>query len=246
MKFFIDTADVNEIKEAESLGILDGVTTNPTLISRTGRPFKETIEEICTIVKGPVSAEVVSTDTEAIIKEGRDLAKIADNIVVKVPLIKDGLKAVKAPYFRRNKGERNPVFFIKSGPACRKGRWYLYQPVCWQGLDDKGHTGMDVIDEIRTIYDNYGFETEIIVASIRNPLHVRDAALMGADIATIPFAVFNNIVKHPLTDEGLKNFLADWEKVTQVSWKVTVYLWSTLINSYYRLICTLFLWQSAY
>tara|TARA_B100000959_G_scaffold283062_1_gene351041 strand:- start:627 stop:1313 length:687 start_codon:yes stop_codon:yes gene_type:complete len=212
MKFFIDTADVNEIKEAESLGILDGVTTNPTLISRTGRPFKETIEEICTIVKGPVSAEVVSTDTEGIIKEGRDLAKIADNIVVKVPLIKDGLKAVKALTSEGIKVNVTLCFSSNQALLAAKAGGTYISPFVGR-LDDKGHTGMDVIDEIRTIYDNYGFETEIIVASIRNPLHVRDAALMGADIATIPFAVFNNIVKHPLTDEGLKNFLADWEKV---------------------------------
>lgn len=213
MKFFIDTADVNEIREAESLGILDGVTTNPTLISKTGRPFKETIEEICSIVKGrPVSAEVVSTDTEGIIKEGRALAKIADNIVVKVPLIKDGLKAVKALTSEGIKVNVTLCFSSNQALLAAKAGGTYVSPFVGR-LDDKGHTGMEVIDEIRTIYDNYGFETEIIVASIRNPLHVRDAALMGADIATIPFAVFNNIVKHPLTDEGLKQFLADWEKV---------------------------------
>jgi transaldolase len=212
MKFFIDTADVNEIREAESLGILDGVTTNPTLISRTGRPFKETIEEICSIVKGPVSAEVVSTDTEGIIKEGRELAKIADNIVVKVPLIKDGLKAVKALTTEGIKVNVTLCFSSNQALLAAKAGGTYISPFIGR-LDDKGHTGMEVVDEIRTIYDNYGFETQIIVASIRNPLHVRDAALMGADIATIPFAVFNNIVKHPLTDEGLKNFLADWEKV---------------------------------
>ncbi len=212
MKFFIDTADVNEIREAESLGILDGVTTNPTLISRTGRPFKETIEEICSIVTGPVRAEVVSTDTEGIIKEGRELAKIADNIVVKVPLIKDGLKAVKALTSEGIKVNVTLCFSSNQALLAAKAGGTYISPFVGR-LDDKGHTGMEVIDEIRTIYDNYGFETQIIVASIRNPLHVRDAALMGADIATIPFAVFNNIVKHPLTDEGLKNFLADWEKV---------------------------------
>ena len=212
MQFFIDTADVNEIREAESLGILDGVTTNPTLISRTGRPFKETIEEICTIVKGPVSAEVVSTDTEGIIKEGRELAKIADNIVVKVPLIKDGLKAVKALTSEGIKVNVTLCFSSNQALLAAKAGGTYVSPFVGR-LDDKGHTGMEVVDEIRTIYDNYGFETQIIVASIRNPLHVRDAALMGADIATIPFAVFNNIVKHPLTDAGLKSFLADWEKV---------------------------------
>jgi len=212
MQFFIDTADVNEIREAESLGILDGVTTNPTLISRTGRPFKETIEEICSIVKGPVSAEVVSTDTEGIIKEGRELAKIADNIVVKVPLIKDGLKAVKALTSEGIKVNVTLCFSSNQALLAAKAGGTYISPFVGR-LDDKGHTGMEVIDEIRTIYDNYGFETQIIVASIRNPLHVRDAALMGADIATIPFAVFNNIVKHPLTDAGLESFLADWEKV---------------------------------
>ena len=212
MKFFIDTADVNEIREAESLGILDGVTTNPTLVSRTGRPFKETIEEICSIVKGPVSAEVVSTDTEGIIKEGRELAKIADNIVVKVPLIKDGLKAVKALTSEGIKVNVTLCFSSNQALLAAKAGGTYVSPFVGR-LDDKGHTGMEVVDEIRTIYDNYGFETQIIVASIRNPLHVRDAALMGADIATIPFAVFNNIVKHPLTDAGLKQFLADWEKV---------------------------------
>ena len=212
MKFFIDTADVNEIKEAESLGILDGVTTNPTLISRTGRPFKETIEEICTIVKGPVSAEVVSTDTEGIIKEGRDLAKIADNIVVKVPLIKDGLKAVKVLTSEGIKVNVTLCFSSNQALlAAKVGATYI-SPFVGR-LDDKGHTGMEVVDEIRTIYDNYDFDTEIIVASIRTPLHVRDSALIGADIATIPFDVFNKIVQHPLTDIGLKSFLADWEKV---------------------------------
>ncbi len=212
MKFFIDTADVNEIKEAESLGILDGVTTNPTLISKTGRPFKETIEEICTIVKGPVSAEVVSTDTEGIIKEGRNLAKIADNIVVKVPLIKDGLKAVKALTSEGIKVNVTLCFSSNQALLAAKAGGTYISPFVGR-LDDKGHTGMEVVDEIRTIYDNYDFDTEIIVASIRTPLHVRDAALMGADIATIPFDVFNKIVQHPLTDAGLKSFLADWEKV---------------------------------
>jgi len=212
MKFFIDTADVNEIREAESLGILDGVTTNPTLVSKTGRPFRETIEEICSIVKGPVSAEVVSTDAEGIIKEGRELSKIAENIVVKVPLIKEGLKAVKVLTSEGIKVNVTLCFSSNQALLAAKAGGTYVSPFIGR-LDDRGHTGMEIIDEIRTIYDNYGFDTEIIVASIRNPLHVRDAALIGADIATIPFAVFNNIVKHPLTDEGLKQFLADWEKV---------------------------------
>ncbi len=212
MKFFIDTADVNEIKEAESLGILDGVTTNPTLVSKTGRPFRETIEEICSIVKGPVSAEVVSTDVEGIIKEGRDLSKIADNIVIKVPLIKEGLKAVKVLTSEGINVNVTLCFSSNQALLAAKAGGTYVSPFVGR-LDDKGHTGMEVIEEIRAIYDNYDFNTQIIVASIRNPLHVRDAALMGADIATIPFDVFNNIVKHPLTDEGLKKFLEDWEKV---------------------------------
>jgi transaldolase len=214
MKFFIDTADVNEIREAESLGILDGVTTNPTLVSKTGRPFRETIEEICSIVKGPVSAEVVSTDAEGIIKEGRELSKIAENIVVKVPLIKEGLKAVKVLTSEGINVNVTLCFSSNQALLAAKAGGTYVSPFIGR-LDDRGHTGMEIIDEIRTIYDNYGFDTEIIVASIRNPLHVRDAALIGADIATIPFAVFNNIVKHPLTDEGLKQFLADWEKVPE-------------------------------
>lgn len=212
MKFFIDTADVKEIREAESLGILDGVTTNPTLVSRTGRPFRETIEEICSIVKGPVSAEVVSTEMDDMVKEARCLSKIAENIVVKIPLIKEGLKAVK---ILTSEGIHVNVTLCFSSNqallAAKAGGTYV-SPFVGR-LDDRGHTGMEVVEEIRTIYDNYGFDTQIIVASIRNPLHVRDAALMGADIVTVPFAVFNNIVKHPLTDEGLKQFLADWEKV---------------------------------
>ena len=212
MKFFIDTADVKEIREAESLGVLDGVTTNPTLVSRTGRPFRETIEEICSIVKGPVSAEVVSTEMDDMVKEARGLSKIAENIVVKIPLIKEGLKAVK---ILTSEGIHVNVTLCFSSNqallAAKAGGTYV-SPFVGR-LDDRGHTGMEVVEEIRTIYDNYGFDTQIIVASIRNPLHVRDAALMGADIVTVPFAVFNNIVKHPLTDEGLKQFLADWEKV---------------------------------
>ncbi|MBM4055343.1 MAG: fructose-6-phosphate aldolase [Planctomycetes bacterium] len=212
MKFFIDTADVKEIKEAHDLGILDGVTTNPSLIAKTGRPFRETIEEICSIVNGPVSAEAVSLDTKGLLTEARDLAKIAENIVVKIPLVKDGLKAVK---ILNEEGIKTNVTLCFSANqallAAKAGATYI-SPFVGR-LDDIGHTGMDIIQDIRTIYDNYGYTTEIIVASIRNPLHVRDAALMGADISTIPFNVFNLLVQHPLTDSGIKKFLADWEKV---------------------------------
>ena len=212
MKFFIDTADVKEIREAHSLGILDGVTTNPSLIAKTGRPFRETIEEICSIVKGPVSAEVVSLDTEGMLKEARELAKIAENIVVKIPLIKNGLKAVKR---LTDEGIKTNVTLCFSSNqallAAKAGGTYI-SPFVGR-LDDRGHNGMELIEEIRMIYDNYGYQTEIIVASIRNPLHVRDAALMGADVSTIPFNVFDMLVQHPLTDDGVKKFLADWEKV---------------------------------
>ena len=212
MKFFIDTADIKEIREAHSLGILDGVTTNPSLIAKTGRPFRETIEEICSIVKGPVSAEVVSLDTEGMLREARELAKIAGNIVVKIPLIKNGLKAVKRLAEEGIKTNVTLCFSSNQALLAAKAGGSYVSPFVGR-LDDKGHVGMDLIQEIRTIYDNYGFQTEIIVASIRNPIHVRDAAMMGADVATIPFNVFDLLVRHPLTDDGVKRFLADWEKV---------------------------------
>jgi len=212
MKFFIDTADVKEIREAHSLGILDGVTTNPSLIAKTGRPFRETIEEICSIVKGPVSAEVVSLDTEGMLKEARELAKIADNIVVKIPLIKNGLKAVKRLTEEGIKTNVTLCFSSNQALLAAKAGGTYVSPFVGR-LDDRGQVGMELIQEIRTIYDNYGFQTEIIVASIRNPIHVRDAAMMGADVATIPFNVFDLLVQHPLTDDGVKRFLADWEKV---------------------------------
>ncbi len=212
MKFFIDTADVKEIREAHSLGILDGVTTNPSLIAKTGRPFRETIEEICSIVQGPVSAEVVSLDTEGMLKEARELAKIADNIVVKIPLIKNGLKAVKKLTEEGIKTNVTLCFSSNQALLAAKAGGTYVSPFVGR-LDDRGQVGMDLIEEIRTIYDNYGFQTEIIVASIRNPIHVRDAAMMGADVATIPFNVFDLLVQHPLTDDGVKRFLADWEKV---------------------------------
>lgn len=212
MKFFIDTADVKEIREAHSLGILDGVTTNPSLIAKTGRPFRETIEEICSIVQGPVSAEVVSLDTEGMLKEARELAKIADNIVVKIPLIKNGLKAVKRLTEEGIKTNVTLCFSSNQALLAAKAGGTYVSPFVGR-LDDRGQVGMDLIEEIRTIYDNYGFQTEIIVASIRHPIHVRDAAMMGADVATIPFNVFDMLVQHPLTDDGVKRFLSDWEKV---------------------------------
>ncbi len=212
MKFFIDTADIKEIKEANDLGILDGVTTNPTLVSKTGRPFMEVVEEICSTVDGPVSLEAISLKVDDMLKEARVLAKVADNAVIKLPCTKDGMKATK-----RLAGEGiNVNLTLCFSPnqallAAKAGAAYV-SPFVGR-LDDRGQNGMDLIEEIRTIYDNYAFKTEIIVASIRHPIHVRDAALIGADVATIPFEVFNKLVQHPLTDAGVKQFLADWEKV---------------------------------
>jgi transaldolase len=212
MKFFIDTANVEEIKKTNDLGLLDGVTTNPTLVSKEGREFKGLIKEICSIVDGPVNAEVVSTDAEGMINEARDLVKLADNIVVKIPLIEEGLRAVK---ILASEGIKTNVTLCFSPTqalmAAKAGAAYV-SPFVGR-LDDISSTGMDLVEQIITIYDNYGFDTEIIVASIRNPTHVVDAALMGADIATIPYNVIQQLIKHPLTDIGLEKFLADWKKM---------------------------------
>jgi transaldolase len=212
MKFFVDTADVGEIREAAAMGLLDGVTTNPSLIARTGRPFRETVIEICGIVEGPVSLEVVSTEFEGMVTEGRDLASIAENAVVKCPLTAEGLKATKV---LSAEGIRVNVTLCFSAVqalfAAKAGAAYI-SPFIGR-LDDVGHDGMELIEQIRTIYDNYGFETEILAASIRHPLHVLHAALAGADVSTIPFKVFAKLVQHPLTDKGLAAFLKDWEKV---------------------------------
>lgn len=211
MKFFIDTANVQEIREAHALGMVDGVTTNPSLVAKEGRDFKELLKEICGIVDGPVSAEVVSVDAEGIVREARDLAVIAENIVVKVPLIEEGLKAVK---ILADEGIRTNVTLcfsaVQALMAAKAGAAYI-SPFVGR-LDDINHVGMELVEQILTIYENYSFDTEVIVASIRNPLHVLDSALMGADIATIPFKVIKQLVKHPLTDIGLANFLADWKK----------------------------------
>jgi transaldolase len=211
MKFFIDTANIEEIKKANALGMVDGVTTNPSLVSKEGREFNGLIKEICGIVDGPVSAEVVSVDADGMVREARDLAKLAENIVVKIPLIEEGLKAVK---ILSKEGVQTNVTLcfsaIQALMAAKAGAAYI-SPFVGR-LDDIGHRGMDLVDEILTIYDNYGFETEVIVASIRNPIHVLDAALMGADIATIPYKVIQQLAKHPLTDIGLEKFLADWKK----------------------------------
>ena len=212
MKFFIDTANVEEIKKAVSYGILDGVTTNPTLVSRENRDFKELISEICEIVDGPVSAEVVSLDSEGMIKEAMELAKIADNIAVKIPMTVEGLKAVKVLSSEGIMTNVTLIFNpIQALMAAKAGATFV-SPFVGR-LDDIQHEGMDLVEKIVTIFDNYAFDTEVIVASIRHPLHVLEAAMIGADIATIPFAVIEKLVKHPLTDIGIERFLKDWEKV---------------------------------
>lgn len=213
MKFFLDTADIAEIREASALGVLDGVTTNPSLVARTGRGFLEVLSEICEIVSGPVSAEVVATDFEGILREGRYLAKVASNIVVKIPLISDGLKATRV---FRDEGIKTNVTLcfspLQALLAAKAGATYI-SPFIGR-LDDIAHQGMALVEEIRAIYDNYAeLETQVLVASIRHPLHVRDAALAGADVATVPFGVFDKIIAHPLTDIGLAKFLKDFEKV---------------------------------
>ena len=211
MKFFIDTANIDEIKKANELGMVDGVTTNPSLVAKEGREFKGLIKEICGIVDGPVSAEVLSLDAEGMVKEARGLANLADNIVVKIPMLEEGLKAVKT--LAQEKINTNVTLCfspIQALMAAKAGAAYI-SPFVGR-LDDISHIGMELVEEIITIYDNYGFETEVIVASVRNPIHVLDAALMGADIATIPFKVIQQLTRHPLTDIGVEKFLADWKK----------------------------------
>lgn len=214
MKIFIDTADIGEIKEAQKMGALDGVTTNPSLVAKTGRKFEDVLRDICEIVDGPISAETVTLEADSIVKEARHLAKIHKNIVVKIPLITEGLKAVKTC---ADEGIRTNVTLCFSANqallAAKAGASYI-SPFVGR-LDDVTAVGMDLIRQIRTIYDNYGFETEILVASVRNPVHVLDAALIGADVATIPFSVIKQLAQHPLTDIGLKKFLEDWKKVPQ-------------------------------
>lgn len=211
MKFFIDTANIEEIRKATELGMVDGVTTNPSLVSKEGREFEGLIKEICSIVDGPVSAEVISLKADGMIDEARKLAGLADNIVVKIPLIEEGLKAVKV-LSREGISVNVTLCFspVQALMAAKSGATYI-SPFVGR-LDDISHRGMELVEQIIAIYDNYGFETEVIVASVRNPLHVLDAALMGADIATIPFKVIHQLIKHPLTDIGLAKFLEDWKK----------------------------------
>jgi len=208
MKLFIDTADVEEIRSAHAMGLLDGVTTNPSLVAKTGRPFDEVIKEICAIVDGPVSAECIATEADALIKEGTGIAKIAPNIVVKVPLTMDGLKATKALSGDGIKVNVTLCFHpVQALMAAKAGATFI-SPFVGR-LDDISTDGMAMVADIVSIYENYGFDTEVLVASVRHPMHVLDAARMGAHVATVPYKVISQLVKHPLTDIGLERFLAD-------------------------------------
>ena len=212
MKFFIDTADVKEIREAHELGLVDGVTTNPSLIAKSGRKFKDVIKEITAIVDGPISAEVIALDTKGMVKEAKELVKIHKNIVIKVPMTPEGLKATKELTSLKIKTNVTLIFTsMQALLAAKAGATYV-SPFVGR-LDDISQDGMGIIEEIRTIFDNYGYTSEIIVASIRNPIHVLNSALIGADICTIPYSVMLQLSKHPLTDAGIKKFLEDWEKV---------------------------------
>ncbi|GIK21616.1 MAG: transaldolase [Ignavibacteriota bacterium] len=211
MKFFIDTANINEIKEAAALGILDGVTTNPSLVSKEGKDFRKLLDEILAIVDGPVSAEVISTDYNGILKEAHELAKIHHNIVIKVPLIKEGLKAVRTLSSENIKTNVTLCFSPSQALLAAKAGAAYISPFVGR-LDDISHDGMELISQIIQIYKNYNYKTEILVASIRHPLHVVEAAMMSADVCTMPFSVIDRLFNHPLTDLGLEKFLSDWKK----------------------------------
>jgi len=212
MQFFIDSADVGDIKKALALGLCDGVTTNPSLVAKTGRPFGDVLKEICGLVPGPISAEVTATDAEGMLKEARALAKYGPQVVIKIPLIVEGLKAVKV---LAGEGVKTNVTLCFSAVqallAAKAGATYV-SPFVGR-LDDISQDGMELIADIVQIYRNYRFDTKVLVASVRHPVHVLEAARLGADVATIPFSVIDQLAKHPLTDAGLKKFLADWEKV---------------------------------
>ncbi len=212
MKIFIDTADIEEIREAKSLGILDGVTTNPSLVMKTGKPFEQCIKEILAEVEGPVSVEVTASDHRGMVQEAETYAAWADNVVVKVPIVREGLKAIKTLAEQGIKVNVTLCFSpMQALLAAKAGAAYI-SPFVGR-LDDISHDGMELIQQVVDIYDNYAFNTEVLVASVRNPLHVLEAARMGADVATIPLKVIDALLKHPLTDIGLEKFLADWEKV---------------------------------
>ena len=211
MKFFIDTANIEEIKKGVEMGMVDGVTTNPSLVAKENKPFEEILAEICKLVDGPVSAEVVSLEADGMVTEARELAKMSENIVIKIPMIVEGLKAVKRLTAEGIKTNVTLVFSAAQALLAAKAGATFVSPFVGR-LDDIGVQGMDLIGDIVNIYDNYGYQSEVIVASVRSPQHVLDSALIGADIATIPYKVIEQLAKHPLTDIGVKQFLADWEK----------------------------------
>ncbi len=212
MKFFIDTGDVAEVKEAAAQGIIDGITTNPSLVAKSGKKYRDVVVAMCELVDGPISAEVLSTDYDGMLREGHEWAKVHPNVVVKIPLIADGLKVVK---ILKSEGIRTNVTLCFSPTqallAAKAGAAFI-SPFIGR-LDDISETGMDLIEKIVTIYNNYTFDTEVLVASVRNPTHVVDAALLGADVCTIPFGVLQQLIRHPLTDLGLKKFIEDGKKI---------------------------------
>jgi transaldolase len=212
MKFFIDTGDVAEIREAQAQGLIDGVTTNPSLVAKTGRRYRDVVVEICDIVDGPISAEVLSVDFAGMMKEAHDWAKLHRNIVVKIPLIPDGLKAVKALAAEQIKTNVTLCFSPSQALLAAKAGANYISPFIGR-LDDISETGMELIEKIVAIYRNYAFRTEVLVASVRNPTHVVDAALLGAHVCTVPYSVLQQLVKHPLTDAGLKKFVEDGKKI---------------------------------
>jgi len=218
MKFFIDTAEVKEIRAAYAMGCVDGVTTNPSLLAKAGRGLEETIREICTIVDGPISAECVSLEADALVKEGRGLAKIHDNVVVKIPMGVEGVKAVKALTAEGIKTNVTLIFSPTQALLCAKAGATYVSPFVGR-LDDIAQDGMEMVSQVIEIFHNYDFDTQVLVASVRHPIHVVTAARMGAHVATLPFNVIQQLAQHPLTDSGIKKFLADWEKVPKADKK---------------------------
>jgi transaldolase len=216
MKIFLDTANVEQIREANSWGIIDGVTTNPSLVAKEGRDFREVVAEICSIVNGPISAEAVSPDAKGMVKEGRELAKIHENINIKIPMTSEGLKAVKELSARGIKTNVTLVFSANQALLAAKAGATFASPFVGR-IDDTGHDGMQVVRDIVQVYLNYAFDTEVIVASVRHPIHVLEAAKAGAHIATVPWGVLQQMTRHPLTDTGIAAFLRDWEKVPKQS-----------------------------
>ena len=214
MKFFIDTANVNEIRNAAAMGVLDGVTTNPSLAAKETAPYKEILKEICSIVDGPVSAEVIATDYDGMIKEAEELIKIADNIVIKIPTILEGLKAIKTLSSNNIMTNATLVFSPTQALLVAKAGATFVSPFVGR-LDDISSDGMGLIGQISTIYTNYNYETEILVASIRHPMHVVEAGMMGADVCTMPYSVIAQLIKHPLTDIGLEKFISDYKKANK-------------------------------